>query len=353
MINGFKEKFFNSIIYKFYKTIKENPFVKFFIDYDFFKKIIFSIAFFEILLRKFYRLKIDIKMKNSYIITYIYICAFIHKPVFVFLYSFFLFVLFIFDEKHKEDSFLYLVISILYLAVALIIGNRLYVNLYNIWSSITIFVMLSVYLKEISNEIIKKNIFIIFSVSLIMSYILSMNFFYTLILVFPFFIYYFSHIKKMYFNIAVGSTILSFVINFIKNIIIKIKKYSLNAVVGDVLFYINKGIKGESSIFLENINKTIKNNISGNMAYSERILFFIVVILILLFVILLGKAVFKLVRKAVVQIFSKGTDKSFLLSTLLFFIISSVYLIVVKRGASSKTNYMYWAMLGLIKSKIK
>ena len=195
MINRFKEKFFNSIVYKLYKKIKDYPFIKFFIDYKFFKKCVFSIIFLDYLLKKFNKIKTNFKLKDIYVILYIYICAFIDKPLIIFLYSFFMFVLFLLDKKHKEDSFLYLAISILYFIVALIIRNKISINLYNIWSSITIFVFLSVYLKSISDKLIKKNIFIIFSVSLIFSYILSINYFYILLLVFLFFIYFFSNIK--------------------------------------------------------------------------------------------------------------------------------------------------------------
>ena len=262
MLVFLKELFLNCSVYKTYIKIKEYSCVKFFINYGFFKKCIFSVGLLNRLYQRFCEIKKDnIYVKDIYILAYIYLCAYVKNSIILFVYSSFLFVLFIFDDNYKEDSFLYAIISLVYLLVSIIIKIILGLNVFNIWTVITIFVILSIYLKKIDDEVIKKNLIIIFVISMIFTFILKVEHKYTLIMVIPFLIYYFYNIKRRFINFSVMAFIILFIFNLLIKTIQKVIKFGIDRVISDIIFYINKGLKGETLKFFENIDDIIKNNV--------------------------------------------------------------------------------------------
>jgi len=402
--------YYTSFIFKLYKYTVNLPFIKFFIDYDYFKCILISNAFIRILFKN-YRKMISsfriIKIPKPDIFTltmflYLIILIPIKYQFILYAITFYYSVAYISDKSYILSGFFYFSVCIFAFCFSLIFNLLFGININYIfsrlWCIATIFILTSSYLKQTEFLFTKYNFSFLLLLSLsvillspqnyelqnilmltpfsyqeifinykgikknVILYILSVILIYTSVFFsIPLFIglateiiviFSLSDIKRLpLLFLIMPAFIVKLIKKFLKNIA-NIDKKTFKDILKSFIIYFNNGLKGG----IKPLENTLKSYIDitsfENLNFSEKLIPTIIIIFMLALIFFLGKYIFKIIRKLIIIFVSTNESKESSAASLAYFIGTSIYFIIsYKLDTEINISLLYWYLLGKIKSK--
>lgn len=368
MFQKLKKLYKKSVIYRLYKCIKKHPVYRFFTEYSYFKKSFFSVSLINFLYKKFnriveylnYNIKIPV-ISQTFLIVFLWMTALF--PVCSIFISVVLILLFVADTKYIKDTFVYVFFSLIYFVAIfgtdILLKNNSFIIFYKLWLGVSIFIINSVYLKKSEEVMFLKNICALALFLLLLNICFNIEKNFELITLIPFVLLFvikkLRGMKRCMVFILFSGLILLYLrkTEAFKMFSINFNSLSFDFTAKNVFLFINRGIMGMSKTYEGVLKDTIDKEKFG-LKSSEEVVGLFFVLIIFIFLLIFGKYIFRFLRKILYSVVKKNSDRHYVMCAILFFICTSIYMVVKNNSANEfKNSYLYWCMLGFIKSNMQ